>query len=627
MFENLQAMFYSAEFEVRRFNTHVRENKAYPKHETKKEEATKKPENVTSKTRSTLGHIDEIQKKVDAAVNKATANTIIKDLVNAAEKNKDSIPPVDKVDDAVNNLEKDAKDLASAVVDTVTSAAGVNVEEVSTEKKSSEDATISAPPAINRGVEFNKQTGMWEIIKDIPENPEVAFEPTTDGLTVDQVQNIISDTKNLVQKSNTTLKETTIQNVVLVELFLCNYINSYQIFENVHENLTDRVLNEMNSFCHALAGFKLILDHDVKATDEYLPDKEFLFITNCLGKVVKSIKDNFTFMDIHNRIKNEVDRNNKIDIVDDIVDGTETGTLDEDLVDSITTDDTKVVTNNPEIRGIPEPTISQNAEKELRNLLGKILGPEYNIAISAQRCPYFLDSLIDTDRAIVQISGPNNFYKMVEVDLGSTTGTGFNLVWSIPNPNLVGGFEICMICIKKHKDLVKKILTTPEMYILNNPNDNVSMGEYQEVMNDMLPNKRIYTYFDFSGMGKNLRRMKDADKVKLSRNLDAIISLPWTANVFDMANTLNTPWQPQGIALYRSRFRDFKSPEEFTLISDKHTRVQDAANMAPTFSDVCKQYYEDDAWKNNDQEMVVEWDHGLATVYINRELIHMNKLQ
>lgn len=143
----------------------------------------------------------------------------------------------------------------------------------------------------------------------------------------------------------------------------------------------------------------------------------------------------------------------------------------------------------------------------------------------------------------------------------------------------------------------------------------------------VLPNKRIYTYFDFSGMGKNLRRMKDADKVKLSRNLDAIIDLPWTANVFEMQANLNTPWGSQGIALCRSRFRDFKSPEEFTLISDKYTRVQDVANMAPVFSDVCKQYYEDDIWKNNDQEMVVEWDHGLATVYINKELIHMNKLQ
>jgi hypothetical protein len=215
---------------------------------------------------------------------------------------------------------------------------------------------------------------------------------------------------------------------------------------------------------------------------------------------------------------------------------------------------------------IPDPRINKNVldflNKKFRDIL---MDMDYSFTIYAAKD--INNPTRDIGQATIKtVNNGNGSYSEFNIDLNNIIGNGFNLI--VPT-NFNGYNSDVFVNIDKHPDIVRKILTS--IYNFANTDPTTEMELKAVCMDMMYP--EIYCFFDFSGMFVHMDKLSEADKVTFANNL---------MNIMGRFRDANIP-------MNRFRFREFINVNNFTIVSDKETRVQ-LDWMVPVFAKNPKQY-------------------------------------
>lgn len=142
------------------------------------------------------------------------------------------------------------------------------------------------------------------------------------------------------------------------------------------------------------------------------------------------------------------------------------------------------------------------------------------------------------------------------IDPGTIVGNGFNLVYYYNDPTTGKVNDYVYVNVKKHADLVKKIIDDPG-YAL-------TPGQVTDCSCDMMLNSNIYYFIDMPSFGKHIAGLNAANMLKLERKLTAATNILLNAN--QITNSA------------RMRLSEWKSLNDFTLVSDGECRSPLAAN-------------------------------------------------
>lgn len=208
---------------------------------------------------------------------------------------------------------------------------------------------------------------------------------------------------------------------------------------------------------------------------------------------------------------------------------------------------------------VPKPNVGKSKLDFIQKTLEGLVPEQNTIEVKSFIDPYIPTSLRDTGCAQVNVKLGDVTILEELIDLDNIAANGFSLRVKAFMPYL-NRIDYMWVNIEKFPHIITKALSVPG-YTLNNPNDPQSVLEYNEVIQDRNYQPEMYLYYDFSGMNKHFAFMTNEDKETFGRNLAWISQANWQ----DMG-----PGEHQ----YRMRVREYKDPNNFTLVSDKNTRVQ-----------------------------------------------------
>ena len=135
-------------------------------------------------------------------------------------------------------------------------------------------------------------------------------------------------------------------------------------------------------------------------------------------------------------------------------------------------------------------------------------------------------------------------YDAYQIDPGTVIGNGYNLIYTINNTKF-------FINIAKHRDIVAKLL--------QNKYYQLTPEEFQLIGQDMFMNNNIYKMVDMTKGPEILPKLTEEEFKKLGKKLSFIMNLDWSVDENGTDDKI-----PSG----RVRFRNFKSIDDFTLVSD-----------------------------------------------------------
>lgn len=245
-----------------------------------------------------------------------------------------------------------------------------------------------------------------------------------------------------------------------------------------------------------------------------------------------------------------------------------------DIVEAIS----PIMFNNGILNGTKQPKVAKTTEEYLKDYLINLMDKDWveKNSISIEMTPkgWTFDNYPsrDTGAVLVSIKSYDTVIKMYTLDLDTITGTGYSL--EIP-ANIENNIVPMYVSIEKYPEIIKKALSQ-EFYTLNNPVDPESIQDFISVISTTF-GPQIYNYYDMSDMSKHIAFLTNEEFFEFGNNLMLIE----TAN-----------WEALGAPQYRMRIRKFKSPSEFTLVSDRNTRQQ-LPDMQPVFGGNPKKYFKD----------------------------------
>jgi hypothetical protein len=264
---------------------------------------------------------------------------------------------------------------------------------------------------------------------------------------------------------------------------------------------------------------------------------------------------------------------------------------------------------------VPEPKILPSLKKTIIEKMANLTGIDPKakqglmIDVRGKVDPDNPTSCADLGQAVVSIKDIQTGFirKQLLLDLDNITGTGINVIVKAIDP--VGNLCYLFANLDKDKNIIKNILSSQQEYIINS-NTEAGKKEYEQLTSKLLPNPAVYSYYDFSGMHKELEGLTEKQAQKFCNILMAIQNQPW----YNLGNvSLGAP--------FRFRFRDFKAYNEFTVVSDKNVRVQDRTWMAKPIGNPYGKLYMDKPGTYTEDKLVVRVKKDSFTVTLNGENI------
>lgn len=226
------------------------------------------------------------------------------------------------------------------------------------------------------------------------------------------------------------------------------------------------------------------------------------------------------------------------------------------------------------------PKVTKTTQEYIIGLINSILPADWvrDNSITFEMAPRqdMVDPNKDTGMAILTVKLFGEIAKQFSVDLDNITGNGY----SLGIPAYVQGYQqpvVLFVSIEKFPNIIKNAIMR-NYYTLNNPSDPDSIREFESANLDAY-GPQIYSAYDLSGMSKHLSFMTNEEKLRLGQNLMWISAANWS----DLG---------LGAQQYRMRIRNYKTPDKFTLVSDKNTRQQ-LPDMLPVFGGRYKKYFKD----------------------------------
>lgn len=260
------------------------------------------------------------------------------------------------------------------------------------------------------------------------------------------------------------------------------------------------------------------------------------------------------------------------------------------------------------------PKLNITTEEYIINELTKILPADWmkenSITLEMSPRQNIIDPNKDTGMALLTVKLFGEVMKQFLVDLDTITGNGYGL----GIPAYIQGYQqpvTMFVSIEKFPNIIKNAIMR-NFYTLNNSADPDSINEYNDVVKDTY-GPAIYMRYDMTGMSKHLTFMTDEEKAKFGENLLWIAEANWS-NL------------GPGATQCRMRVRNYKSPDKFTLVSDRNTRQQ-MDDMLPIFGGEYKKYFknpEDDIVDTN--ILVCKFDTDHIDVAVNGVNINGMKL-
>lgn len=241
------------------------------------------------------------------------------------------------------------------------------------------------------------------------------------------------------------------------------------------------------------------------------------------------------------------------------------------------------------------PKVAKTTEEYIINFIKGILPEDWvrDNSVTLEMSPKqdMFDPNKDTGMALLTVKIFGEVMKTFDVDLDTITGNGYGLGIPayFPGPQNQPIVQTLFVSIEKFPNIIKNAIIR-NFYTLNNPADPDSIEEFVKVIKDTY-GPEIYNRFDLTGMSKHLAFMTNEEKEKFGQNLLWIASANW-------------PNLGLSSSYYRMRVRNYKSPDKFTLVSDKNTRQQ-MPDMLPVFGDQYKRYFKDPEEDVIDQNILV----------------------
>ena len=460
---------------------------------------------------------------------------------------------------------------------------------------------------------YNSKTGQFETVEtetnwfgDVPygyntRQPFNTYEPKHDS---DDIENIVSSVIKDVESHNKNIKRNDIRNVTLTILFVTSEISLYQLVDHVDGDNHNDWSVELNSISKFLVEQKIFPNSDCYEINEFVSMQDIKDVIDSIDTKV-DWTDNPFYNDIVEKLKKGyIDNKNREAEANNEEPVDETPILFRNsILKNFFVDDT----NTPSIM----PRINKNVMEYLVNKIGDILHdyPTFTYEIyPAMLTSGNADNIScrDTGQAIIRCTDNTSGYSNVYgIDLNNIVGNGYNII----APSNFGGIsQDIYINIHRHPELVAKILTTDYTFGFNM--SNLSYMELRSVLEDQLAYPEIYKFFDFSDMSNHIMKLNNVTNVLFSNNLKSIINLPWH-NIFGV-----------GALMPRFRFRDYKDPSQFTIISDKYVRVQSEWMQMP-FPNIARQFINTEEYSHINDNLVLYYDKGKITIYINGQEIKM----
>jgi len=442
-------------------------------------------------------------------------------------------------------------------------------------------------------------TSMFDNDVETVEAPFVADVP---DLESDDIENIISYVIRDVKRLNPDMTDSLIRHTVLAILFLTDKINRFDMQDHYDHNDPDRYseINTIGKFLTA-DNYKIFLTENCYEVSEYLSMKELKDIIDSLDtklnwtgnkdyiEIVKMVREGYTLNKNKENVFNGLDPIDEAPIL-----------FNNAILGSI---------NNYDVGSNPLPRLNKSISDTLKKAFENILkdNKEFTVEIYPavdNNNPNY--ALRDIAQAVVKVTDTRNgYYSTFNIDLNTIVGNGYNLI--VPT-NFNGIMQDIYVNIKKHPDLVRKILTTNYQFRFNGPN--MVDIELKTVMADYIAQPVIYKQYDFSNMYKHLVNLSEEDMVIFTNNLMGIINLNW--------GSLGVSFQ-----MPRFRFRSFTNARKFILVSDRNVRVQSSEWMSQPFSLYAKQFINSEGYSTDDSEMVIDLDNNDIKIYMNKVEVNL----
>lgn len=247
------------------------------------------------------------------------------------------------------------------------------------------------------------------------------------------------------------------------------------------------------------------------------------------------------------------------------------------------------------------PSLKRTIEQKISKLTGIDLDPNrkegLEIVVEGLEDPNIPTACIDLGQALLKIRDKKDkgyVYKQLALDLDTITGTGINIIGravGFLGPD--SGYKYIYANLDKDQETARNLLMSKDEYLINVCTPE-GKAEFDKVSAKLLPIDDVYAYYDFSNMHKYLEGMTNKQKKRFTNTLMSIVNLPWY-NLGPVA--MGAP--------FRFRFRDFKSYNDFTIISDKDVRVQARAWMAKPIGSSYGKLYMDRPGYYSDDNLVV----------------------
>ena len=426
---------------------------------------------------------------------------------------------------------------------------------------------------------------------------KVVFDEKKPILSDDDIENLISYVIKDVRKFDTCVKDSTIRHCVLVILVITNKISTFDLTDHLDNNDPDAKL-VVNALCDFLEDRTMLVGIEVNDLEQYVSIDQLKLIidslyNNCnwegdkqFSKIVKTVKKGYKA-----KLESKGSKREFPVVADPIL-------------------AERMNFNIGDILNIREPRIEHNVYEYLVYRFSEILRNEDHFMFTingAVDCNNLNYNVNDIAQAVIKCTDMGTGdYCLYSIDLNTIVGNGFNLIV----PTSFGSIlQDVYVNIDKYPELVRKILTTNYKF---NTNSNIVDMDLKAVMADQLSYPQIYRYYDFSNMYKHIKDMSAEDKNTLSNNLMTITSYNWS-NVLGI-----------GAIMPRFRFRDYRNPNTFTLVSDKNVRVQSSAWMSFPYGLYAKRYILGDPdYANANSEFVIDLEGNEIRFYIDKKEVFL----
>ena len=429
-----------------------------------------------------------------------------------------------------------------------------------------------------------------------PENkpkPRSPFIRIKKKMSYDDIENIISYVNKDMKKCEN-MSDDVVRCAVLPILVMTDVMSLFDMYDHFNDNYLDTKL-VINAVANYLVRRHMLIEAPVNDLEQYMSVNQLKLIIESLASKT-NIGDNEEFKNLvkiinkRSKKKREAERKGIKEfpnVADPII-------------------EEAIVPDNNKIFNIREPRINHKVMEYLIYRFSEILKEDEHFMFQINGLIDNYDvsyNVRDIAQAVIKCTDmQDGSYCIYSIDLNTIVGNGFNLI--VPTRFKDVLMDV-YVNIDKHPDIVRKLLTTNYKFSANG--SYLNDLDLKTVMEDQLSYAQIYRFYDFSGMYKHMKNMSKEDKNTLSNNLITIASYNWSSVL------------GPGAIMPRFRFRDYKDPTTFILVSDKNVRVQSSTWMSTPYGLYAKQFIVGDpAYHNSKSEIVIELNNNEIRFYIDK---------